>query len=135
MLRRLTSNPILLGILISLGIATLLLILVIWFPRAVEAWDTHGAFVQACWYTAAIFGVIIYRFRRWRHRVLFWTSIFSLFVAHIVGVALYSSRVHPLFGWQWIALILLEVAIAVFLLDWLFSKHHDRRHDPDRANA
>jgi hypothetical protein len=55
---------------------------------------------------------------------LFWASIASLFIIHIAGVALCSARVHPLVGWQWVGLIVLEVFIAVSLLDWrLFSPH------------
>lgn len=131
--RKLISYPVLFGMLISLAIAALLLMLVVWFPRAVDAWDRHGGFVQALWYTAAIFGVVIYRFRRWSCRLSFWLLISLLFVFHVSAVALYSSHVHPLLGWEWIVLILFEVFIAVFLLDWWLSKHQIRGHHPGRA--
>jgi predicted ferric reductase len=91
-----------------------------WFPWVDQAWDRHKTLVKAVWFTVGLFAICIYRLWRWRHRNVFafWTSICTLFLLHVLGVLFYTTVVQPILGWQWIILLVLEVFLIVFLVDW-----------------
>lgn len=60
-------------------------------------------------------------------------SMGLLFLLHVVGVLCYTILVQPIFGWQWIILLILEVFLIVSLVDWSTTKlrymWQDRRED------
>jgi hypothetical protein len=131
-MKKITSYPVLLGVLIALSIAGAMLAIVIWFPWIGEYHDRHKRLVQAVLFTAIYFMVYVYALRRWRGQATFWPAIFVLFLLHVLGVFFYSTHVGPILVWQWAIVGLLEYYAAAFFLEWSRQRfgHLDTHRSP-----
>jgi hypothetical protein len=49
-MRKITTYPVLLGVLIALLLAGIIIAIVIWFPWLGEAWERHDSLVQAAFF-------------------------------------------------------------------------------------
>jgi hypothetical protein len=96
------------------------MVVAIWFPWIGDGLGRHKTLVTSIWFTVVLFAFCVYRLWHWRHRnsFAFWTSICTLFLLHVLGVLFYTMLVQPILGWQWIILLVLEVFLIVFLVDW-----------------
>jgi uncharacterized membrane protein len=111
--RFIKSYPGSFGIVIGLALASIVVVIAIWFPRTEAAWERNNAWARSAWFAAFVFVFCICRFWRLRHQRFFWLSIILFFLIHIVGVAYYSIRVHPptmgqsmlLLAVEWLALL------------------------------
>jgi membrane-bound metal-dependent hydrolase YbcI (DUF457 family) len=135
--RKLITSPTVSGVLI--GLLTLVGIIVVetWFPWIDQALRGHNGLIKAIWFTLVLFAICVYRLWRWRRRnsFAFWAPLCALFLLHVLGVLLYTNLVQPILGWQWIILLVLEVYLIVFLVDWStkrFSRLGQRRRDVSR---
>ena len=133
------NYPMLFGAFLGVLIILAIVISETWFPWISEGLGQHRRVSEAVLYTAFAFAVCAYTFRRWRHRSarVFWTSISIFFLLHVLGIFLYSTRVGPILGWQWIVLLYLEGYLAAFFVGWStqrFGHSHQHRH-PDEDNA
>jgi len=118
--RKLISSPTVSGVLIGLVTLAAVIVVEAWFPWIDQALRGHNGLMKAIWFTLVLFAFCIYRLWRWRHRnsFAFWTSICTLFLLHVSGVLFYTTLLQPILGWQWIILLVLEIFLIVFLVDW-----------------
>jgi hypothetical protein len=113
------------GLLLLIGIFSM----VTWAPGIGDAWDRHNKLVQAIFLTTFNFAVFINVLWRRRRRGVFWISMGVVFVLHVLGVVLYSTRVHPISVWDWPLLGMMEFYIIFFLVEGLtkLSSHSGKR--------
>ena len=127
------SYPVTFGLLISVLIATTIIVMDTWFPRISKVlWDKHNTLVQAIWFTVALFGVLVSHLWRLRHRgaFAFWASLFGLLMFHVIGVLIYTTYFGPVLVRQWVPIIVCEAFIVVFVVDWATQRFgHSHRHD------
>lgn len=118
--KKLVMSPTGSGILIGVLTLAALVVMEEWFPWIDQAWDRHRTLVKAVWFTVGLFVICTYRLWHWHRRnpFAFWAAICTLFVLHVLGVLLYTTLVQPILGWQWIILLVLEVFLIIFLVDW-----------------
>jgi hypothetical protein len=86
----------------------------------------HKRLIEAVYYTVGFFlfsGYVLWRQRR-RNALVYWASLCVLLLLHVLGVFFYSIYVHPILGWQWIVLLLIESYIAVSFVDWSTQRFH-----------
>lgn len=129
------SYPTLFGMVIGLVLVVGIIVMATWYPRVGRAWQRNNESVRSVYFTVGFFAIWISRVWRWHRRnaFVFWASVLALFLLHVVGVVLYSIRVHPLLLWEWIILITFEGFAFVFALDWItrrfanFGEHGHRR--------
>jgi hypothetical protein len=118
--RKLITSPTVSGVLI--GLLTLVGVIVVetWFPWIDQALRGHNGLITAIWFTVALFAICVYRLWSWRRRnwFAFWAPICTLFLLHVLGVLLYTKFVRPILVWQWSILLVSEVFLIVFLVDW-----------------
>ena len=117
----------LLGASIGLVIIGAIFAIQIWFPWLEEDLSRHKGLLEAIWSTVGLFVVSVYRLWRQRRRnsLVYWASLCIFLLLHFSGVLFYSIYIHPILGWQWIILLVIESFIVVFFLDW--STHRFRR--------
>jgi hypothetical protein len=127
-MKKITSYPMLLGILIGILSAGGIMAMVIWFPWVGDAWDRHEPLVRTIFMTVFAFGVWLYGLWRWRYRRSFWLLVFIFFLFHAVGVLSYTIKVGPILVWQWLILLPLESYAIAFFVGWSTrrSSHLDR---------
>ena len=118
--KKLITSPTVSGILIGLVTLATVMVVAIWFSWIGDGLGRHKTLVNAVWFSVGLFAICVYYLWRWRRRnaVAFWLSMSGLFVLHVLGVLFYSILVKPIVGWQWIILLVLEVFLIVFLVDW-----------------
>ncbi len=119
-MKKLTSYPLLSGALIGLLTLGGIIVVETWFPWIDQALRRHNTLIEAVWFTAAAFTLCVNRIWRWRRRnpFAFWAPICTLFLLHVLGVLLYTNFVQPILVWQWSILLVLEIFLIVFLVDW-----------------
>jgi lysylphosphatidylglycerol synthetase-like protein (DUF2156 family) len=125
--------PTLFGALIGLAIFAAIIVIETWFPRVGEAWRRNNANVRSVYFTVVLCAVWIFRLRHSRHRnpFLFWATLCSISLLHVIGVLSYSILVHPLLLREWFILFIAESIVIVFGLDWLtrrFARPNRHRH-------
>lgn len=112
------THPISFGVISGLLLVIVIVVTGIWFPWIWDYHDSHKRLVQACLFTATYFAAYFYGLRPWRGHRVFWPTIFTLFLLHVLGVFFYSTHVQPILVWQWPIVGLLEYYAAAFFLDW-----------------
>ena len=112
------THPMLFGAIISLPLVIAIVVIAIWFPWIGNYHDKHKRLVQACLFTAIYFAAYFFGLRRWRRKRVFWLTILTLFLLHVLGIFLYSTHLQPILVWQWPIIGLLEYYGAAFFLDW-----------------
>jgi hypothetical protein len=129
--KKITSYPILWGVLIAFLIGGVTIAMETWFPRIGEALGRHERLAQAVFFTAAFFAVCVYTFWEWHNRRTFWLSLCTFFLVHSLGVFFYSTHVHVILVWQWTILLILESYLAAFFvgLSTRWFGHPDKRVD------
>jgi hypothetical protein len=125
-------HPILFGMLLSLAIAATVFVLVMWLPGLDAAMTSHGALLDAVYFTGFFWASYMYYFWPLRHIPRFWPRLGGLFLLHVAGVYLYAVYQHPLFVWQWALAGFLEGVAAAVLLRWRTSR--PRRGTADSGN-
>jgi hypothetical protein len=131
-MKKITSYPVLLGIVIAFVLSGGIIAMASWFPSVGVAWDSHKRLVQAVWFTTAFFAVLVSYVWRWRLRgpFIFWASIGTLCLLHVIGILIYTVYIDPLLVWQWGPLFAFESLVAVFGVDWAtwrFGRHSRRK--------
>jgi len=106
--------------------------MVTWAPGIDDAWDRHNKLVQAIFLTTFNFAVFINVLWRRRRRGAFWISMGVVFVLHVLGVVLYSTRVHLISVWDWPFLGIVEFYMIFFLAEGLTKL---RGHSGKRRHA
>ena len=117
--RATTISPMAVGALGGIALAGVALIVAIWFPWLGDDFGRHKRLVQGVFFTIGFFALLVERLWHWRSRGMFWQSISALFLFHVLGIYLYSTRVHPLLVWQWMILFIPESFIFGALVNWL----------------
>ncbi len=112
------TYPTLFGAIITLPLLIAMMVIVIWFPWIGDYCDEHKRLVQAVFFTTFHFAIYVSVLRRWRRRRVFWPTILTLFLFHVLGVFFYSTHFQPILVWQWPIVGLLEYYAAAFFLDW-----------------
>ena len=111
--------PLLIGFGLSVAIATAILVMVTWFPAAEGVLERHGAILTGVFLTILFFAAYLCAFWQQRHRRGFWHVMVLILACHIVGLWLYSVRVHPPFLLQWSILGFSEAWVIGGSLAWL----------------
>ena len=113
-------SPVLFGILVALVLFSVIMTIVIWFPRIDGYLGENKRLVQAFWFSAVSFVVWLSRLWKWRRRgaFVFWLSVCFLLLLHVFGIFMYTIHFGPLLVWQWVPLIVVESVVVVFIVGW-----------------
>ena len=113
-----TTFPVVFGALIGTTLVGAILAMEIRLPGISHAWDTHIELVRSIWCTQTLFGLCIYHLWTWRHVRGFWQILLSFFAIHILGIFLFSIKVHPLRLQEWVGLLVFEALFIAYPLRW-----------------
>jgi len=123
-----TTHPTLLGAFLGLLLLIGIWSMVIWAPWIGDAWDRHNELVQGVFCTTFNFAIFINVLWGRRRRSASWISMAVVFVLHVLGVVLYSTRVHPISVWNWPLIGIVEFYIIFFLAEGLTKlRGHSRK--------
>ena len=117
-MKRLTSHPITLGILIGMAIGVAILVVAIWFPGLAETIGRHQSLTQGVYFTVFFFGVWLYLLWNRHRRKMFWLTFLLLSVLHVTGVLLFTLRFRPLLVKEWTWLGLIESYFVAAFVYW-----------------
>jgi hypothetical protein len=116
--KKITSYPVLLGVLIGLLLCAAIMAEESWFPSLGQALGKHERFVQGIYFTLFYFCVWIYIMWNRHRKPMFWVSFAILFLVHVAGVLFFSLRYRPLLVSEWALMGILEsylIAAVVYL--------------------
>src|ERR1700730_9050850 len=85
------TYPLLFGAVLGTLIVGAVFAVVIWFPWLGDDLGRHKRLVQAVYFTAAFFALLINRLWHWRRRGAFWASMCVLVLLHVIGVLFYTT--------------------------------------------
>jgi len=133
-MKRITSYPFLLGLLIGILLCVAVFAITVWAPWMWDALGPHRRLAEAVLFTAWLFAGCVYFFWPWHRRSAraFWGSLCIFFLLHILGVFIYSTRVGPILLWHWMILLPLETYAAAFLVG-LSTWHFGMRRNLDAS--
>ena len=113
------TYPVLFGVLISLVIFAFIILFQPIEDRhpGIDIFlGQHKRLIQGFLFSAGAFAAWVGCSWGFRKRHGYWPSILLFFAIHIAGLVLYSRKVHPLLGWQWEYVLILEsYLLALFL--------------------
>lgn len=131
-MKKITSYPILLGVLIAFLVGGVIIAMETWFPWIGEALDRHKSLTQGIYFTVFAFCIWVYTLWSWHRRRRFWASFSILFLLHVMVVLFFTLRFRPLLVWEWTLLGIIESYLVAAFVLWSTrrSAHHVGHRGP-----
>jgi hypothetical protein len=86
----------------------------------------HKILIEVVWSSVGLFVFPAYHMwrQRGRNSAVFWASLCLFVLLHVLAVSFYSIYIHPILGWQWMILLVVESFAVVSFIDWSIQRFH-----------